>query len=241
MKEWVKKILKGNQFGKIIYEPLRKLYRLWAVPHRRRILRRNGPAVLKRLAEVFEKHGIPAVATYGTMLGFVRDRGFIPHDDDIDIGVMPGEWTPQRLMRIFLEEEKDFRVTCALMFKDYVTEFKVRYLDVPVDFFFYEDTGSEFLSPLCFFQANVKYPTPNANSVRIIHSPRFEGITHVPVFGTKFPVMGNYKQMLVALYGESWNVPDKSWNNDKRPHIEDVDELGYSISIDDAMRMEGCA
>ena len=238
MKELIKKFLKKYWFGRIIYEPLHKLYRLWAVPRRRRILRKNGPAVLKRLAEVFEKHGIPAVATYGTMLGFVRDHGFIAHDDDIDIGVMPGEWTPQRLMRVFLEQEKDFRVICALKFRDYVTEFKVKYLDVPVDFFFYEDTGSEFLCPLCFFHADVEYPAPNANSVRIVHSPRFEGITHIPVFGIEFPVMGNYKQMLVALYGESWNVPDKSWNNDKRPHIEDVDELGYSISLEEAMKLE---
>ena len=54
-----KKFLKKYWFGRIIYEPLHKLYRLWAVPRRRRILRKNGPAVLKRLAEVFEKHGIP--------------------------------------------------------------------------------------------------------------------------------------------------------------------------------------
>ncbi len=238
MKEFIKKALKCNKLGRSIYEPIHKMYRLWAIPRRRRILKKNGPAVLKDLAEIFKRRDIPAFATYGTMLGFVRDHGFIAHDDDIDMGVMPGEWTPQRLMRALLDEEKGFRLLGVLKFRDYVTEFKVEYLDVPVDFFFYEDTGSEFLCPLCFFHADVKYPAPNANSVRIVHSPRFEGITHIPVFGMEFPVMGNYKQMLVALYGEDWNIPDKKWTNDKRPHIEDVDELGYSISLEEAMDLE---
>ena len=238
MKELIKKFLNKYWFGRIIYEPLHKLYRLWAIPRRRRILKKNGPAVLKGLVEIFDRRGIPAFATYGTMLGFVRDHGFIPHDDDIDMGVMPGEWTPQRLMRVLLDEEKGFRLLFIFKFRERVIEFKVEYKGVPVDFFFYDDTGTEFLCPLCFFYPDMKYPTPNANSMRIVHSPRFEGITKIPIFGFEFPVMGNYKQMLVALYGEAWNVPDKSWTNDKRPHIEDVDELGYSISLDEAMKLE---
>ena len=238
MKEWVKKILKNSRFGRVVYEPIHKLYRMWAIPRRRRILKKNGPAVLKRLEDVFERHGIPAFATYGTMLGFVRDHGFIPHDDDMDMGVMPGEWTPQRLMRVLLEQEEGFRLLFIFKFRERVIEFKVECMGVPVDFFFYEDTGKEFLCPLCFFYPDMKYPAPNANSMRVVHSPRFEGITRIPIFGFEFPVMGNYKQMLVALYGKDWNIPDKKWTNDKRPHIEDIDELGYSISLEEAMALE---
>lgn len=237
MKEWVKHVLKKYWLGKIVYEPIHKLYRMWAIPRRRRILKKNGPDVLKRLVDIFERRGIPAFATYGTMLGFVRDHGFIPHDDDMDIGVMPGEWTPQRLMRVLLEQEEGFRLLFIFKFRGRVIEFKVECMGVPIDFFFYEDTGAEFLSHLCFFHHDMKYPVPNANSIRVVHSPRFEGITRIPIFGFEFPVMGNYKQMLVALYGESWNVPDKKWSNDKRPHIEDIDEFGYLITLDEAFNM----
>ena len=59
MKKLIQKLLKSCKVGRIVYEPIRALYRVWSVPHRRRVLKRNGPAVLKRLAEVFEKHGIP--------------------------------------------------------------------------------------------------------------------------------------------------------------------------------------
>ena len=35
MEEIVKKVLKSCAFGRLVYEPLHKLYRLYSVPHRK--------------------------------------------------------------------------------------------------------------------------------------------------------------------------------------------------------------
>ena len=237
MKEAIKKALKSCKFGKIIYGPLHVMYRLWAVPRRRRLLRQNGPAILKELAKIFKKNNVPAFAAYGTMLGFVRDHGFIAHDDDIDIGVMPGEWTPQRLLHLLLEEEHGFHVLFVFKFRGKVTEFKVEYKKVPIDFFFYEETENEFLSPLYFYVEGVDYPSPSANSMKIVHTPKFEGVEWIPVFDGEFPIVKNPGKFLAALYGEGWRVPDKSWHDDKRPHIEILKDFGYSISLEEALMM----
>ncbi len=238
MKKLIVRILKINAFGRWLYKPLHALYRLYSVPHRRRLLKRYGPEVLFDLAEIFKRHQISAFAAYGTMLGFVRDHGFIPHDDDMDIGIMPNTMTPQQLLHILLEKEKGFQVLFIFKFREGVVEFKVEYKHIPIDFFFFEGDENEVRCPLFFFREEVNYPSPNANSMKILHLPPFKGITTVPVYGCDFPVLEDTENALAALYGESWRIPDKKWNDEKRPHIDDISEFGYSISLEEAFQLE---
>lgn len=46
--------------------------------------------ILKNIQEIFTKHGLRYFAVGGTCIGAIRHNGFIPWDDDIDIG-MPRE------------------------------------------------------------------------------------------------------------------------------------------------------
>lgn len=53
--------------------------------------------VLLKIKEIFEAHGWRFYLTYGTLIGAVRHRGFIPWDDDIDI------WVPRADYEAFVE------------------------------------------------------------------------------------------------------------------------------------------
>lgn len=44
--------------------------------------------ILEEIKEVCEKHSLKLFACYGTLLGAVRDKGFIAWDDDIDMGLV---------------------------------------------------------------------------------------------------------------------------------------------------------
>lgn len=234
MKEIIKKILKNSALGRIIYEPLHKLYRLYSVPRRRRILRKNGVAVLKHLADVFSRRGIPAYATYGTLLGFVRDHGFISHDDDIDIGISPGAWTPSNLLRVLVEEE-GFSFMMAIGYEGKVTEFKLSFMEVPVDFFFYEDDGKNYLSHLYYYFPNCNYPDERYNSAKLNYEPRVTSIEKIHVFDLDFPVPKNYHDVLVSLYGKTWNIPNPQWDDSMHPALADLPDYGCSMSYEDVL------
>lgn len=45
--------------------------------------------LLKQLLAILEKHNLDYVAVYGTLLGAIRHKGFIPWDDDIDLLITP--------------------------------------------------------------------------------------------------------------------------------------------------------
>ena len=58
--------------------------------------------VLSQVIRVCEKYGIPYLAAYGTLLGAIRHKGYIPWDDDIDIALKRADY--QKLLKVLPEE-----------------------------------------------------------------------------------------------------------------------------------------
>ncbi len=85
--------------------------------------------VLKDVHELCEKHGIKYFLDAGTLIGAVRHKGFIPWDDDIDIGMIREEYNkfleiapkelPKHLFLQTFETDEYYNV--------YPTPCKVRY------------------------------------------------------------------------------------------------------------------
>lgn len=57
-----------------------------------KLLQNNGLFILKTLDRICKKYNIQYFALYGTALGAVRHGGFIPWDDDVDVGMLRSEY-----------------------------------------------------------------------------------------------------------------------------------------------------
>lgn len=57
-----------------------------------RALQLTETEMLKQFDAVCRKHNIPYFAFWGTALGAVRHQGFIPWDDDVDVGMMRSDY-----------------------------------------------------------------------------------------------------------------------------------------------------
>ncbi len=58
---------------------------------------------LEEVVKIFESNGITIIADYGTLLGCVRDNGFIPWDKDIDFSILCDSQITNKLVKVFKE------------------------------------------------------------------------------------------------------------------------------------------
>lgn len=238
LRKRVTTFLKTFAIGRCLMKPLRWLYRLYAIPRRRKLLLTNGVDVLKDVAVIFDKYGVKGYAAFGTLLGMVREKGFIRHDEDIDLGIVPGSISPQELLKILLEKESGFTFAFAFSYHDKLTEFKVYYKKVPIDFFFFDDLGDRFRYEAYSWQKGIDYPSERANTVRFVYQPAVRDIKSLEVMGITFPIPVNEEEVLIGLYGKTWRIPNAKWSEDDRPKYEQMPDFGYSVELEDAMKLK---
>lgn len=92
-----------------------------------RLLHDANSVLLKMFAKKCDEHNLRYWLDYGTLMGCVRHKGFIPWDDDIDIGMMRSDYEKfVELAPQFFPEEEGF------FFKHHIF-FQIGYKDTPIN------------------------------------------------------------------------------------------------------------
>ena len=157
---------------------------------------------METVLAAIEEAGVEPFLAYGTLLGAVRDGGFIGHDSDADLGYVsqhphPAEASMEsfRLQRRLVEMGFSINRYSGLAFKVVVRESDgmPRGLDV---------FGGLMLDDHLYLMGEVGHP---------FQRDWIEPRSQVTMEGRTFPAPAQPGHMLEAMYGESWRIPDPAY------------------------------
>lgn len=218
----VRKVLKKCALGRWIYPVIQKLYRLYAIPMKRRRLQKHGPDCMRRLHQFFVDHNVDYYCDSGTLLGFVRDHGFIKSDDDIDIAIVEGAIEPKKLVKYFLDA--GYGLIHAFRYESRIIMFTVADVtQITIDVYFQtlQKGSTNILDAwsVCW-RPESQYPSEKANSAVSYHFLKPDGFKDIEVQGVTVRVPANTDDVLESEY-PNWRVPDPNYKHEQGfPHTD---------------------
>ena len=178
--------------------------------------RKNGLSVLNDFTSCLDSHNIPYTLAFGTLLGAIREHGFIKHDFDIDLTMWKDE-RPDNLTDILSQ------AGFILAHVFYVEEGKFGYEEtytkngVNIDIFYFYPPIDTY-PYCCDFVGFQGAPTHAASmkkygrvQARRIELPMSRERMLVNFEGLTLPVPVNAHELLAFRYGEDYMIPNPQW------------------------------
>ncbi|MCA9706737.1 MAG: LicD family protein [Myxococcales bacterium] len=175
--------------------------------------------LLGRTLDVLDSLGIRAWLTDGTLLGCIREGGFIGHDLDIDLGILASDLSPAlvpALQRAGLEIYERYGTP-----RDgYELTLRSRYLYLPgtsLDLFFFYEQGDTVWHAAYWRGHQLRYRYPRFSLERRRFMGRDVWVPSPP------------EDFLAAKYGPGWRTPDPRWHGMLAPHSLDLDTASEAV------------
>lgn len=184
------------------------LYGNYCRKKRIRNLHNNGAEVLARYAEAMASARIDYWLDYGSLLGAIREHDFIPHDEDIDTGVLNAN--PFEIKSAL--ESEGFKRFRKIVVNDRIIEETYTLKNVHLDVFYYSNIKpnriicnlTNPIDGLDYKQMLKKHGGLMVRSIEFI----YEGTTDYKFKGINVRIPTDYKNYLENCYGPSYMTPD---------------------------------
>lgn len=177
---------------------------------------KNGLQVLQRFDRCLEENNIEYTLAFGTLLGAVREKGFIKHDSDIDVCIWASQYTPKIELAL---KSAGFELVHTFMVGDGHIGREDTYecdgVDIDI-FYLYEDDGEY---PYCcdfspmdgcptFHQSMRKYGRVRARRVDL---PISKDRVKTPFENIELYIPSNAHDILRFRYGDDYMIPNPAW------------------------------
>lgn len=189
------------------------------------VFKKHAEAVIRSFADCMETHDIAYTLAYGSMLGAVREHGFIKHDLDIDVHV----WydNNHNFVRECLESY-GFKLVRYITVDEDKTAREETYskdgVSIDVFYIYVAENGQPYSCCFAKFRDCVSW---NMSIYRHggLMPRRFElPFTHervkVPFEGLELYIQKNAHDLLQMVYGKDYMTPNPTWEADfQNPHV----------------------
>jgi len=201
-------IRNSNILSRIFYKPIR-WFALDVLKFKQHRIAKFGYQAVRIIHEAAASVNMPYYADCGTLLGFVRDHGFIAHDADMDFSMMPENGKVTEFYKALIGKGLYFER--FLLMDGRLREFSLRYNEISIDFFqrYYNEQKNSL-----FVVADKKddyWPVFQRPIPRAFHT--------INVHGVEVVVPGNTDELLQSMYG-NWRTPIKKWEDSMAPKYE---------------------
>ena len=206
-------------FNKIPYlkELLLPIYLKFQQKRRKSCYDKSGLKVLKDFDDLMTKHHIHYSVFAGTLLGAVREKGFLKHDIDIDTVMFDGDYNARVRNLLY---DKGFRLLRSFEVEDGTIGREETYIKdgVTIDIYFiYED--DKFSTYQCDFLIDTS-SIHKKDGVRIgrayvrrLEFPVSYDIVRLPFETITVNALANYSEWLSYRYGKDYMIPNPNFKD----------------------------
>ena len=186
----------------------------------------HGLKTLEHFDKVLVKYGYTYSLAFGTMLGAVREHGFIKHDADIDV-FMWIEDRDDRFLDILKKEGFKLTHTYSVENGKFGQEDTIEYNEVQIDIFYiYPAVEGQEYSYCCDFVVFEDCLTRKQSIKkhggllpRRIEIPIVKEFVKIQFETLTLPVIKNAHEFLSFRYGKDYMTPNPNWVNGQNPYF----------------------
>lgn len=183
---------------------------------RNKVFRENALQVIDAFDKCLTSNGFEYTLAFGTMLGAVREHGFIKHDHDLDVAMWIDQYSPNL--------QKCLEQAGFVLYHEYIVdegksgfEQTYKYLGVAIDIFFIYPAIDEY--PYCCDFVKIPGNKPfshNSKTYKKVRARRLQlpwgkEFVRIPFQGLNLPVPSNAHEILSFRYGSDYMTPNPKW------------------------------
>jgi len=236
MFQTIRSLLEKNQtIAQIARYIHRKTFLKWKQYRRNKVFLENAEEALSRLDDTMNALQVSYWLEYGTLLGAYRDKAFLKHDIDIDIGLFLDDYSlelPEYMARYGFTLKREILIDNG----QYGREETYSYKGIDIDLFYFsftDDKSKIYTHDFKGEDGKSWTKTIEERGGLIVRERYFNyhGLEKISFLQKEFPVPAQVDEHLASVYGEDFMIPNASWNPYDKPQNVKIllDKIGKVV------------